>query len=160
MKYDIEDAREGKIMNAVVVFDAFTRTLTQRNSGRTARGDHPLRYDPYRGQGRILVALSKEDNINQTQLAERLNITPQTLGIALRKLEAQGLISRSSGEQDKRTRLIRLTEEGREEKELLDIRSKYSGSMFEALDDDEIDQIIVLLKKLTAHMKREIEVSE
>ncbi len=50
------------------------------------------------------------DTVNQTELAERIGVEQQTLGRVLRDLEAEGLITRSSGDGDRRAKLIRMTE--------------------------------------------------
>ncbi len=49
------------------------------------------------------------DSVNQTELAERIGVEQPTLGRILRDLEAEGLIERAAGQDDRRVRVIRLT---------------------------------------------------
>ena len=49
------------------------------------------------------------DTVNQTELADRIGVEQPTLGRVLRDLEAEGLIERAAGSQDRRAKVIRLT---------------------------------------------------
>ncbi len=49
------------------------------------------------------------ESVNQTALADRIGVEQQTLGRVLRDLEAEGLITRSAGDGDRRAKLIRMT---------------------------------------------------
>jgi MarR family transcriptional regulator for hemolysin len=49
------------------------------------------------------------DTVNQTELAERIGVEQQTLGRVLRDLESAGVITRVSGDGDRRAKVIRLT---------------------------------------------------
>jgi MarR family transcriptional regulator for hemolysin len=49
------------------------------------------------------------DTVNQTELADRIGVEQPTLGRVLRDLESEGLITRSTGDDDRRAKVIRLT---------------------------------------------------
>lgn len=49
------------------------------------------------------------DTVNQTELAARIGVEQQTLGRVLRDLESAGVITRVSGDGDRRAKVIRLT---------------------------------------------------
>ena len=49
------------------------------------------------------------DTVNQTELAGRIGVEQQTLGRVLRDLESAGVITRVSGDGDRRAKVIRLT---------------------------------------------------
>jgi MarR family transcriptional regulator for hemolysin len=49
------------------------------------------------------------DSVNQTELADRIGVEQPTLGRVLRDLEAEGLIERLPGKDDRRAKVIRLT---------------------------------------------------
>ena len=116
--------------------------------------------DPFHGQGRVLRALIDRDGTTQAGLAEALEITPQTLSVSLKKLVRDGLVEQESSELDRRAKLLHLTAKGKEVEQVLEEQAKYSGSMFEAFDLDEAIQFKVLLEKLCAHLRKEIEVSD
>jgi len=68
---------------------------------------------PHRGQGRVLALLKLHPEISQRDLGSILDIRNQSLGELLSKLEKQGLIERESSDEDKRTMIVRLTDEGK-----------------------------------------------
>src|SRR4029450_4861974 len=49
------------------------------------------------------------DSVNQPALADRIGVEQPTLGRVLRDLEAEGLIERLPGKDDRRAKVIRLT---------------------------------------------------
>lgn len=68
--------------------------------------------DPKQGQGRILSALHRKNNITQKELGLMLDIRPQSLGELLQKLEANDYIKRHRSPTDKRALVVELTEKG------------------------------------------------
>jgi len=70
--------------------------------------------DPNQGQGRILSALSRKNNISQKELGTSLDIRPQSLGELLQKLEANDYIKRYRSPTDKRALIVELTAKGEE----------------------------------------------
>ena len=64
-----------------------------------------------------LLSLCEKDNVTVKELGERLFLDSGTLTPLLKKMEKQGLISRTRSEKDERTVFIRLTDEGRAMKE-------------------------------------------
>lgn len=65
-----------------------------------------------RAHHRVLYMLSRRPGENVTALLNTLGITKQSLSRVLRELTEQGLIEGRTGERDRRTRLLFLTEEG------------------------------------------------
>lgn len=61
----------------------------------------------------VLVAISLNEQIAITELAERLGMDRTTLTRNLKPLEKQGLVESNSGE-DRRTRVVTLTDQGQE----------------------------------------------
>ena len=66
-----------------------------------------------RAQWSVLAHLSRYEGINQTALADILEIEPITLVRQLDRLEAAGWIERRLDPQDRRVRLLYLTDRGR-----------------------------------------------
>ena len=65
------------------------------------------------GQAGCLFILSKEGRLPQKEIAKKLGVKPPSITALLKKLEARGLIVRSSDEQDQRVSWITLSDEGR-----------------------------------------------
>lgn len=86
-----------------------------------------------RGQGRILAILKRRDGFSTKELAELLNISVTSLNESLNKLEQNGFIEKVPSEDDKRIRVIKLTEKGREFK----FRQFPDLDIFDCLSDDE-----------------------
>jgi MarR family transcriptional regulator, transcriptional regulator for hemolysin len=62
-----------------------------------------------RSQWQVLAYLSQNDGINQSGLAELLDVEPITLGRIVDKLETLGLLERYPHPTDRRIHLLRLT---------------------------------------------------
>ncbi|MBO0783244.1 MAG: MarR family transcriptional regulator [Ktedonobacteraceae bacterium] len=63
-------------------------------------------------QFKLLGALAAHGAIALSPLAEQLALDPTTLARNLKPLERDGLVAISVGEEDRRTRMVRLTERG------------------------------------------------
>jgi len=70
--------------------------------------------DPRQGQGRILSALRRTDDISQKELGYILDTRPQSLGEHLQKLETNGYIQRYRSLTDRRALIVELTDKGEE----------------------------------------------
>lgn len=60
-------------------------------------------------QWRAIAHLLREEGINQTELADRLEVTPITLGRLIDRLEAAGWVKREADPKDRRASLLFLT---------------------------------------------------
>jgi MarR family transcriptional regulator for hemolysin len=78
--------------------------LLRRRFEQNARG-----YGLTRSQWQVLAYLATNEGINQSGLAELLEIEPITLGRIIDKLEARGLIERHPDPSDRRAWLLHLT---------------------------------------------------
>lgn len=86
------------------------------------------------GEARILVYAARAGVVRQAVLAERVGIEAMTLSSYLDRLEARGLVRRSSDPSDRRAKLVDVTEEAElviEEigKVSTALREEYSGSL-------------------------------
>lgn len=108
----------------------------------------------YEGRGsqkRILIILREVGSITQRELTERLGIKPGSASEVIAKLENAGLIQRISSEEDRRTTIISLTEEGEKRAvEAQEQRKQRHEQMFFALSDNEKTQLLSLLEKVNA----------
>lgn len=107
----------------------------------------------FQGQGKILLALSDNDDLSQKDLVERLNMTPQSVAEFVRKLESRGLVSRQKSITDKRVTIVSLTENGRLETEK---RMQVIPNYLRALNDEELRQFNNILDKINQQMYLDI----
>ena len=68
----------------------------------------------YRGQPMVLRALWEQEGLSQTELAEKLQITPATLTKMLQRMEKAGFIERRACTTDQRVSKVYLTQAGHE----------------------------------------------
>ena len=68
---------------------------------------------PPHGHGRILKNLVLHGSMTQSELAEILQIRPQSLTVAMQKLEEQGYVLRERDPKNRRQVLVSVTEEGK-----------------------------------------------
>ncbi|QOY60033.1 MarR family winged helix-turn-helix transcriptional regulator [Thermophilibacter immobilis] len=100
----------------------------------------------------LLVLLKSGSEMTQRELQERSYITSASLSEVVSKLEAEGLISRTRSESDRRTLMLRLTDEGgRQAREELRSRGDFEGHAFSCLSSAEVEQLAETLDLLAAH---------
>lgn len=101
------------------------------------------------GRGRVLVALSMQDNMTQKDLAFLLGIRPQSLSELVGKLEADGFVTRTRSEADRRAVTVSLTDEGRAKAAKIQAKRNASAeTLFAKLTAEEKETLIALLAKL------------
>lgn len=112
----------------------------------------------HRTQHRILMHLARYESLpSQKELADHLDVTPAAVTCALKKIEQDGYVERTLG-QDNRYNELRITEKGRE----LVVKTKrlfceINSSMFEGFDESELDMYIGCLEKIQSNMKKQCE---
>ena len=109
--------------------------------------------DPRQGQGRILTALRRMNNIGQKELGYILDIRPQSLGELLQKLESNGYIRRTRSQNDKRALIIELTDKG----ETFQIQKPNYDELFTELSFTEKKILKSALEKISAQLTELIE---
>lgn len=155
-----QDAREELVQETIVTYRGFRDALERRSEGREQRGESLYKFSPYQGQGRVLLMIGQHPGLAQADIARELGVRPQTLSVALQKLERAGLVQRAPKPGDKRVLCVTLTQRGRQACEAMEQRVPYSSSMFEALDDEELVSICGMFNKLRVHLEAEIEAAE
>ena len=103
----------------------------------------------HRTQHRILMHLAKHGRLpSQKELAEHLNITPAAITIALKKIERDGYVERTLGE-DNRYNVLCITEKGREiVKKTRRLFSEADAAMFLDFSDSELCAYVSFLEKI------------
>lgn len=122
--------------------------------------EHGPGHGPMHGRGpnpafareRLLGIIgSYEGGVRQKTLVEELRINPSSVSEIISKLESDGYVKREVDPDDKRATLISLTELGTARAaELEDERKEQFSRAFGNLTDEEKEQLLALLEKLTA----------
>lgn len=82
-------------------------------------------YDLGRAHHRAIYFIGRHPDMTVSSLLEILNITKQSLSRVLSHLIDEGYVEQRSGEQDRRQRLLRLTEKGRKlEQKVTELQAK------------------------------------
>lgn len=102
-------------------------------------------------KSRVLgLLLRTEEGMHQKDIAGQIGVNASTISELLDRLEDDGYIVRNADPADKRATLISLTEKGKARAyELEDSRDEHLASMFANLNDNEKQELIRLLNKLT-----------
>ena len=108
----------------------------------------------HRTQHKILMHLARDGMLpSQKELAERLNVTPAAITVALRKIEHDGYIERTLG-QDTRYNEIKITEKGRAlVNKTRELFLEVDTAMFDGFTDEELDTYISFLEKMQSNIQ-------
>ncbi|MEN4918344.1 MarR family transcriptional regulator [Achromobacter spanius] len=88
-----------------------------------------------RSQWWVMAHLSRHDGMSQSDLADVLDLGRAALGGLVDRLEALGFVRRGADEQDRRTKLVLLTPEGRAMIERMRVKSDaMSEAILQGLD--------------------------
>lgn len=102
------------------------------------------------GRVRLMNMLKENGELSQKEIAEKLDIRPQSLSELLVKMESDGFISRRQDKDDKRVIVVALTEKGEEQLVVLrQVNREHAEKLFSPLTEEEKDALIAILKKLT-----------
>ena len=101
------------------------------------------------GWRRVLFHLAHNDRLTQLELAKRTHLSTPAVSVTLQKMEAEGLVTRTSDPNDQRAILVRLTEKGQEaDRKVISAIHETEGELLEGIAKEEFDQIRPLLEKM------------
>ena len=102
------------------------------------------------GHGRILGMLAMMGETPQNELAEKMGIRPQSLTVAMTKMEERGDIIRRRNPDDKRQILVSLTEKGSASASVIEASRLETAKTLldDVLDDSEKETLYTLLMKI------------
>ena len=102
-------------MNDLKLLHVLNRTnaVYRRMHHEIVEQDGTLAGQDLYGYGHLLHILIKDGDMTQKELAEKLEIRPQSLTAALEKLEQKGYITRTRDQKDRRIQMVHLTESGK-----------------------------------------------
>lgn len=106
----------------------------------------------YRSQHRLLMMLGKFPDCSQTELAEKMEVSPAAIAVSLKKLEKAGFVSRQCHENDNRVNYVKITEKGRR---IIEVSIRYFDEMEESLfvgfSMEEMEQLEEYLHRMIAN---------
>lgn len=101
----------------------------------------------------ILFALEKKDGCTQLDIVNFTKLKAPTISLTLQKMEANGLITRTENENDKRITNIYMTEKGRETQQLIkSLFDETDNEFLSCLNEEELDYTKKVLIKMIDHM--------
>lgn len=132
------------VTHQLIVTSQRHRRVTEQCFKKT--GVHP-------GQHRALMFLSCNKFRSQADLAKKLEVTPATLAVILKTLEKDGLVMKTAGEKDNRTKFVELTEEG---KRVVEASKDYfdyvSRMMYQGFTGEELKTLCDFLSRIYDNM--------
>ncbi len=107
------------------------------------------------GQFAQMLALYEEDNLTQHELCERVGIDQSTMAHTLRRMERDGLISRTVDPDDRRRSRNKLTDHARElEPELTELARQVNTRATTDIPAEEIEAFMATLARIIADLER------
>lgn len=95
------------------------------------------------------------DTVNQTELADRIGVEQPTLGRVLRDLEAEGLIERLPGKDDRRAKVIRLTQAAKPVMREIDrIQNAVRAKLLRGIDPEDLSACVSVFARILANMDK------
>lgn len=140
-----------ELLEKILYLDALIRRfqLSQTKGNKNA-------VSPHRGQGRVLLILSMQEEMTQKQLGYLLDMRNQSLGEILSKLEQKELITRIPSLEDKRTTMIKITPKGKHVVDQMNQESEKHLDLFTCLNDDEKNHFNGYLERIIASLKQQL----
>ncbi len=101
----------------------------------------------------MLWTLNHHDGVSQKELAAKMGITPPSITVMIRKMEAEGLIEKFQDEKDQRVARIYITEKGKEIADRMDIAlHQMEKEAFANMSEQEV----MLLHRFLLQMKENL----
>ncbi|PSP44415.1 MarR family transcriptional regulator [Halobacteriales archaeon QH_6_64_20] len=96
-----------------------------------------------RGEYRVLSALYNEEGVSQTTLADDHHLDKGVIARVVRRLEEKGYVERRPDPEDKRRKLLYLTEEAEGLRaEVGDLKATVDAEIADGLSDEEVGTLI------------------
>ena len=110
----------------------------------------------HRTQHRILMHLARDGMLpSQKELADKLDITPAAVTVALRKIEQNGYIERSLGH-DSRHNELKITPKGRAVADRTrELFTAADTAMFDGFSEQELESYIACLEKMKNNIEKQ-----
>jgi DNA-binding MarR family transcriptional regulator len=114
--------------------------------------------DAFNGeQGRILYVLWQEDNIAIRDLSSRTGLAVTTLTSMLDRMERSNLVCRADDPDDRRKKLIQLTENAKKlQTEYEAVSSQMEQIFYNKFNDSEIQQCEIYLRRILENVQNPV----
>lgn len=107
----------------------------------------------YTGQPALLFILMKNGLQSQKEIAKKLNVSPATVNVMVKRLEKSGLVERVKDKEDLRVSRVTLTDEGKEVAEdAMESMKVIKTKIFKNLSLEEQDNLNFLLNKINNNL--------
>lgn len=114
----------------------------------------------YRGQPPVLHLLYQQEGMTQTELAERMQVTPATINKMLQRMEKNGFVERRPDPEDQRRSRVYLTEAGRAvQGQVRAIFRKIEVETFSGFSGEELSQLRAYLERIRNNLAQSSSVS-
>lgn len=112
-------------------------------------------------QGKILYSLWKDDCISSSMLSNRTGLALNSLTKMLELMEQKGLVTKKSCSDDKRKKLVSITEKGKiiQEKSAK-INNEFENVFYDGFSEEDIRSFEESLKRILDNLKRWEEIDE
>jgi DNA-binding MarR family transcriptional regulator len=104
---------------------------------------------------RFLSAFFEEKPYSTTEISKNSNVRLQTTSEALKRMEKQGIITRTRSSEDERVTIVQLTDKGKKmRRKIVSIRTRELKNIFQKLDEKEFSEFINATSKVVGLMKK------
>jgi DNA-binding MarR family transcriptional regulator len=104
-------------------------------------------------QVHALEVIGASGQLRMKELAERMGTTTGSLTVLVDRLVRAGLVAREPNENDRRSIMVRLTEEGEKHfREHHQHHTQLTRELATSLGPDEVDAFLRLIQKIVAHL--------
>ena len=96
----------------------------------------------------------EKDGCLQSEICERLSATKQTISAIIKKFWKQGYLSLTESETDRRNKIVRFTDKGKEyAKMIIPPAAKAENAAMAELADEDIIELVRITTQFSNHMK-------
>ena len=111
-------------------------------------------YGLYPGQSRILHTIAEMNGSTQTEIAAKLNISPASLAVSIKRMQKVGLVEKVVDKSDLRNNLISITEKGiKVQADSITELIMFDNNLLSGFSSDEIQQLDGYLTRVCANLK-------
>lgn len=109
----------------------------------------------YRSQHRLLMMLGKHSDCSQSDIAEKMEISPAAVAVSLKKLEKAGYIRKQCDEEDCRMNHVVVTDKGKEaiHKSILYFQ-EIEDAIYEGFSEEELEQCSAFFRRMIHNGER------
>ena len=109
------------------------------------------------GQRRMLFHLSHNEQLTQLELVKRSHLSAPTVSVALQKMEAEGLVTRTCNVHDQRAVLVQLTEAGKAaDRKVVCAIHETEKELLQGISEEKIATLRLILEQMYHNLEKEV----